>query len=214
MASARFFMGQSVGVLPFALNGQEVPGRRGGWEDRLLRRSAERSPVRSMEQDAWYLGHSLSLLSGISMTFISGPLVRRRPNRGQSLAEFALVLPLFILVLGGIIQFGIFFWGQNTLNQVVRDTGRWAATQTDCNPATATTPIVDTASAIATQSALIGPITGVTVNWTGSPCPPTDNQDEAWVHIRIDSQVPIFFPFVPSGAIFSETEFRMEPEPA
>jgi hypothetical protein len=119
-----------------------------------------------------------------------------------------------MLIIGGIIQFGIIFWGQNTLNQVVRDTGRWAATQTDCNPATGTAPVVATANTIASSSALIGSISSVTVAWTGSPCPPNDNQDEAWVHIRIDSQVPIFFPFVPgNGAIFSETEFRMEPLP-
>jgi Flp pilus assembly protein TadG len=139
----------------------------------------------------------------------------RRRSRGQSLAEFALVFPILMLIIGGIIQFGIIFWGQNTLNQVVRDTGRWAATQTDCNPGTGKPPIVATANAIASNSALVGSISSVTVTWTGAPCPPTDNQDEAWVHIRIDSQVPIFFPFVPGGgAIFSETEFRMEPLPA
>jgi Flp pilus assembly protein TadG len=148
------------------------------------------------------------------MHMLQRPFHRLRGSRGQSLAEFAIVIPVFLLVVGGIIQFGVIFWGQNTLNQVVRDTGRWAATQTDCDPATGTAPVVATANAIATQSALIGSISGVTVTWSGSPCPPTDNQDVAWVHIRIDSQVPIFFPVVPgNGAIFSETEFRMEPLP-
>ena len=37
-----------------------------------------------------------------------------------------------MLILGGIIQFGIIFWGQNTLTQVARDTGRWASTQVTC----------------------------------------------------------------------------------
>lgn len=144
----------------------------------------------------------------------------RHRSRGQSLAEFALVFPILMLIIGGIIQFGIIFWGQNTLNQVVRDTGRWAATQQgDCETAggkaALTTSITTTANAIASQSALIGSISSVTVTWSGSPCPPNDNQDEAWIDIRIDSQVPIFFPFVPGGgAIFSETEFRMEPLPA
>jgi len=36
------------------------------------------------------------------------------------------------LLLAGMIQFGIILWGQNTLNQVVRDTGRYAATL--CTP--------------------------------------------------------------------------------
>ena len=49
--------------------------------------------------------------------------------RGQSLVEFAIVFPVFIALVGGVIQFGMVFWAQNTLTQVVRDTGRWAATQ-------------------------------------------------------------------------------------
>jgi Flp pilus assembly protein TadG len=140
----------------------------------------------------------------------------RDRTRGQSLAEFALVFPVLMLIIGGTIQFGIIFWGQNTLNQVVRDTGRWAATQqTDCLPpgqAAATAAIQATANAVAAKSALIGPLGPVVVDWTGTPCPPQDNQDEAWVHITVTSTVPIFFPFVPgSGAISSETRFRMEP---
>ena len=58
-------------------------------------------------------------------------------ERGQALVEFAIVIPVFMLILAGMIQFGIILWGQNTLNQVVRDTGRWAATQTACDSSTA-----------------------------------------------------------------------------
>jgi Flp pilus assembly protein TadG len=144
-----------------------------------------------------------------------------RAKEGQSLAEFAIVFPVLMLIIGGIIQFGIIFWGQNTLTQVVRDTGRWAATQTSCG---ATGPIIATANSIAAQSSLIGYTAGeftgsnTTVTWrsepTSGPCPPTDNQDEAWVAISISHTVPIFFPFVPgNGQLSSSTEFRMEPEP-
>ena len=84
-------------------------------------------------------------------------LLRRPPGRrrssGQSLAEFALVFPILMVMLGGIIQFGIIFWGQNTLTQIARDTGRWASTQIVC-PTSANT--LATANAIAGQSSLIG----------------------------------------------------------
>jgi Flp pilus assembly protein TadG len=136
---------------------------------------------------------------------------------GQSLAEFALVFPVLMLIVGGTIQFGIIFWGQNTLNQVVRDTGRWAATQQgDCvsagGQATLKGAIATTAAAVASSSGLIGPLTTVDADWSGAPCPPQANTEEALVHITITSSVPIFFPFVPgSGAISSETRFRMEP---
>ncbi|HEY8773487.1 MAG TPA: TadE family protein, partial [Gaiellaceae bacterium] len=56
-----------------------------------------------------------------------------RLPRGQSLVEFAIVLPVLMLIIGAIIQFGIIFWGQNTLTQIARDTGRWASTQPGCD---------------------------------------------------------------------------------
>ena len=71
--------------------------------------------------------------SGVRTGATPGRVLRRRsrgrPRSGQSVAEFALVLPVLVAILGGIIQFGVIFWAQNTLTQVVRDTGRWAATQ-------------------------------------------------------------------------------------
>lgn len=142
-------------------------------------------------------------------------------SRGQSLAEFAIVFPILMLIIGGIIQFGLIFWGLNTLTQVVRDTGRWAATQIDCTNAT---PVITKANAIAAQSSLIGYTAGefngtnTTVVWRSEPpsgpCPPTDNSEEAWVTITISHTVPTFFPFVPgNGQLTSSTEYRVEPRP-
>ncbi len=140
-----------------------------------------------------------------------------RASRGQSLVEFALVFPVLILMIAGIVQLGVLFWGQNTLNQVVRDTGRWAASQQDCsNQAT----VLSTAKSIAANSSLIGDSStwsspaNVSATWTGSPCPPLSNQDTAWVTITIHHRVPIFFPWLPiSGDLTSVTQFRMEPMP-
>lgn len=147
----------------------------------------------------------------------------RSRHRGQSMAEFAIIFPVFMLIVGGIIQFGIIFWGQNTLNQVVRDTGRWAATQQgDCETPVdpALEPLIEaTADDIASTSSLVGfdgsfNAGDVVVSWTGAPCPPADNQDEAWVDITITHSVPIFFPWIPgNGQLSSSTEFRMEPAP-
>jgi Flp pilus assembly protein TadG len=140
----------------------------------------------------------------------------RRPinHRGQALTEFALVLPVLVLVIGGIIQFGIIFWGQNSLNQIVRDTGRWAASQIDCP----STDVAGEAERIAGASTLIGfngtfPSGAVQASWSATPCLPKNNQDVVWIDITIDHTVPIFFPFIPgNGNITSTTEFRMEPK--
>jgi hypothetical protein len=148
-------------------------------------------------------------------------------RRGQALAEFAIVAPILFLVIAGTIQFGLVFWSQQTLTQIARDTGRWAATQSSCEGSSA--QVTQVANDIAGQSTLFGyspdqwanggadPTNKVVVSWprdTGQPCPPASNQEEAWVRVEIGHQVPIFFPFVPGdGRLTTTAEFRMEPEP-
>lgn len=153
-------------------------------------------------------------------TILRLPGQRTDRTVGQSLVEFALVFPIFMLLVGGIIQFGLIFWAQNTLTQVVRDTGRWAATQQDCVDVA---PVVATANDIAALSSLFGyqngswTSTNVVVTWQvvpGEPCPPVDNSTAAFVTIRVDHTVPIFFPLIPGdGVLTSSTQFRMEPAP-
>lgn len=130
-------------------------------------------------------------------------------GKGQALAEFALVVPVFMLLVGGIIQFGILFWGQNTLTQIVRDAGRYAATVKDCTTAYET-DIVSKTQAIAAQSSLTGTLGTVNVTFSTSPCFPRSNTDVDWVTIQAQAQVPVFFPLV-SGQISTSATFRMEP---
>ena len=136
-----------------------------------------------------------------------------------------------MLILGGVVQFGIIFWGQNSLNQVVRDAGRYAVTEQGCLPPNET----DVDAKITALSSVLGvarlgatdivmPTNGEPVgagndpisddNGTPTPnfCPPNDNKDHVWIRITINAQVPIFFPFVPgNGNISSSALFRMEP---
>jgi Flp pilus assembly protein TadG len=154
----------------------------------------------------------------------------RRRARGQALAEFALIVPIFMLILGGVIQFGIIFWGQNTLNQVVRDAGRFAVTLPDCSDTSKTavqTKVSSLASSMGAASLTSAtttmptngePIGGVVdpqsdKNGTVTPgfCPPASNKDHVWIRITANAQVPIFFPGIGSGSISSTALFRMEP---
>jgi Flp pilus assembly protein TadG len=166
----------------------------------------------------------------------------RPRSRGQALAEFALVFPVFMIILGGVIQFAIILWGQNSLNQTVRDIGRWAATQ-QVAPCNSNPSLAGQADLIARSSTLIGyapnewsgaytayadgtalSATGPSLNalevaWTPaagttSTCPPPDNQSTWFVSVRGTHKVPIFFPFVPgNGTLSSTAQFRMEPKP-
>jgi len=47
---------------------------------------------------------------------------------GQALVEFALVAPIFFLLLFGVIQLGLIFGGQNGVVAAARDTARYAST--------------------------------------------------------------------------------------
>jgi Flp pilus assembly protein TadG len=51
----------------------------------------------------------------------------RRRERGQSLVEFAMIFPIFLVLLLGIIEFGFMFNGQLSLNYATRDAALIAA---------------------------------------------------------------------------------------
>lgn len=51
---------------------------------------------------------------------------RRRKTKGQALAEFALVAPLFFLILLGIIEAGRFIFYYEVLNNATREGARYA----------------------------------------------------------------------------------------
>lgn len=54
---------------------------------------------------------------------------RRDRTRGQALVEFALVVPLFLLVVFGIIDGGRLIFINNSLSEATRDGARWGSVQ-------------------------------------------------------------------------------------
>jgi len=59
----------------------------------------------------------------------------RNPNgssRGQTLVEFALVFPIIIILLFGIIDFGLMLSNRITLQHAVREGARYAAVHDGC----------------------------------------------------------------------------------
>lgn len=62
-------------------------------------------------------------------------LMRRRaaePKQGQTLVEFALILPIFVLVLVGIFDLGRAVYVFNTLNNAAREAVRVAIVNQNC----------------------------------------------------------------------------------
>ena len=57
--------------------------------------------------------------------------LHRLTDRGQSLVEFALVLPIFILLLVGILDFGRAIYAYNTISNAAREAARVAIVDQD-----------------------------------------------------------------------------------
>lgn len=52
--------------------------------------------------------------------------MRRRAERGQALVEFALVVPIFLLLLISIFDLGHVVWANDTLSNAAREAARFA----------------------------------------------------------------------------------------
>ena len=96
---------------------------------------------------------------------------RRRPGqRGQSLVEFALILPLFLLLLAGMIDFGIGLHHYMVIISATRDGARLGATT--CG--STTTPCSGTiTSRVDTASSGLGPTITVTCATAAVPATAT-----------------------------------------
>jgi Flp pilus assembly protein TadG len=88
---------------------------------------------------------------------------RRRTDRGAATVELALLLPLLLVLVFGIIDFGRVFNAQVTLSQAAREGARLAAL---CNSSTPTT-----CGSVATRTTAAAPnLSGVSVTTT-TTCP-------------------------------------------
>lgn len=60
-------------------------------------------------------------------------------HAGAAAVEFALVVPVFLLMLIGIMEFGRLLWTQNALHYAVEEAARCSAIDTDVCSSTSTT---------------------------------------------------------------------------
>lgn len=83
-----------------------------------------------------------------------------RSRRGATAVEFAIIVPVFLLLLSGIIEFGQAFRAQHALANAARRGGRAASLTTATNAAITTTVKNDLVSSLGVQA------TDVTVSIT------------------------------------------------
>jgi Flp pilus assembly protein TadG len=121
-------------------------------------------------------------------------------ERGQTMVEFALVVPLLFLVLFGIIQFGITFKNYVALTDAVRSGARvGAVSRLAVDPVATTTNQVNTAAG---DLATSGMKVKVTSDWI--------HGDDVVVSATYPYSISLFGVVVASGTLTSTTTERVE----
>jgi len=115
-----------------------------------------------------------------------------RQEKGQSLVEFALLLPIFLLILVGIAEFGRAWMTKNILTGAAREAARAAAAETQANAYNSAEAIADAIFISANIPITFG-ANGVFNDSVNTPVPT--------VSIRITYQYPLiiggFIPGLP-----------------
>jgi Flp pilus assembly protein TadG len=125
-----------------------------------------------------------------------------RNERGQTMAEFALVLPLLAILLFGVIQFGIVFNQYLTITDAVREGARKAAVSRHLsNPTGATETAVRNSASSLDQAQL-----SVSVTPLGGWAPGTDVKVSASYPYSIN----LLGVVVKTGSVTSDTTERVE----
>ena len=125
--------------------------------------------------------------------------IRTHDDNGQTMVEFALVLPIMLVVLFGIIQFGITFKDYVTLTDAVRAGARTAAVSRYSS-----TPVADTVARVKSAADLTPASVSVTVTSTWI------HGDDVVVTARYPYSISLFGVVVSSGDLSSSTTERVE----
>lgn len=83
-------------------------------------------------------------------------------DRGTALIESAIVLPVFLLLVGGVYEFGYFFYRQQLMTIGVRDAARYLALTSNPNSATTQSDAIN----LAVYGSISGGITPRVSDWS------------------------------------------------
>ncbi len=141
-----------------------------------------------------------------------GSARRRRRTRGQALVEFALVLPIFILLLAGMLDFGSALYSRMTVINAAREGARAAVTA----PLKSDIPsLVSTAVSNASNGLSVGASASCfAIKTTPAPCnfgsgPGTLAKAGDAVDVKVTYTYQTFFPFLFGATFDLGTTVRM-----
>ena len=128
---------------------------------------------------------------------------RHKSNeRGANLVEFAILAPLLILLLFGIIEFGWLFGQFNDVRHGAREGARFAAVNAGDNAA-----ILD--SVCSAMEGLTAGMSSIDVSWTDGVTVGSQSQITVTANVTSLSGLPLITTFLPSQ-LTSTVTFRLE----
>ena len=136
--------------------------------------------------------------------------MRRRPSpRGQSIVEFALILPVFLYLLLGVVDIGRVIFYQSLVNNAARDAARYALAHPDQTCSSGTCGVTTSAQTAAGMfgaqlsvcSATLYSATVLGAAGTTVPpaCPNSNTTTATYGYVTVVVSVP----FQPATALFT-----------
>lgn len=116
----------------------------------------------------------------------------RDRDHGQALVEFSLAIPIFLLLVFGLIDTGRFVYVNNAVAQAAREAARWGSVQSRSEDATSRATVAD--RAIGSLAAVPAPTVTVTCEesgLTGAGCQTGD-----FLVVNVVSQVQMLTPVI------------------
>lgn len=150
-------------------------------------------------------------------TRATAPRWGSKGDRGSAFVEFALVSPLLLLLMFGVLDFGRLFFTELTIQHALREAGRFAVTGNHLpNPGGGSWPRVYSIKQVAQQSAAGLDLTNIKItsvrggtNHAGGP------SDTVTISLTTSLKLltPLVADFFPQGAskITASTTFKNEP---
>jgi Flp pilus assembly protein TadG len=134
-----------------------------------------------------------------------GTVFKRRTNEsGQAVVEFAVILPVLLMILFAILQFGIVFNNYIQVTAAAREGARKAAVSRSLGTAAA-----ETAATTAAKAAAPGlKQTSITVTYPNSPT--FAQGSDVTVQVTYPYSISILGIIVKSGKLTSSTTMRVE----
>ncbi|WP_121252305.1 TadE/TadG family type IV pilus assembly protein [Nocardioides ferulae] len=132
-----------------------------------------------------------------------------RGQGGAAAVEFALVLPVLLLLVFGIVQYGLYFWAMQGGSDIARDAARRAAVGQPASCAAFKSGVSGDVDALVGKAPAVIRRTYVKTD----PTRPTITVgDEVTVRIEFtsfDLRLP-FLPFIADGRVTSEASARVD----